>query len=171
MVLSGQKRSKVLARRHGSSISSLLHHSQRLHHAFAALDREESRVQRRLSLNALPARCAAGHISTSNSNSSAQGIAAATAVVTTATAGVATVKPLVFRKTKREIERERASQAQLCIQQQQQQLQDMASSLRARSMRPTTATKVRPSCRAEFLCDARSLRIGERGRSRRRLLF
>lgn len=159
MVLSGQKRSKVAPRRHVSSIPGLLHHSRRLHQALSALDREENRAQRRLSLTrvaTLPQRCSTSH--TSESTRPTVAVAAAS-------------KPLVFRKTKREIERERerALQEQMRMQQ-QQQLEDVTSSIIASCIR-STASKLQPSCRAEYLRSARQLRIGERGRSRRRLLF
>lgn len=158
MVLSGQKRSKVAPRRHMSSIPGLLHHSRRLHQALSALDREESRVQRRLSLTriaTLPQRCSTSHASESTRPT---------------VAVVAASKPLVFRKTKREMEREREHALQEQLRMQQQQLEDVTSSIIASCIR-TTASKLQPSCRAEYLRGARQLRIGEQGRSRRRLLF
>lgn len=161
MVLSGKKRSKVAPRRHVSSIPGLLHHSRRLHQAFSALDREESRAQRRLSLTrmvTLPQRCS------TSANTHASGLTRPSVTVVAVAS-----KPLVFRKTKREIERERerALQEQLRM---QQQLEAMTSSIIASCIR-STASKLQPSCRAEFLRDEQQLRIGERGRSRRRLLF
>ncbi|GAB9468873.1 hypothetical protein Gpo141_00006173 [Globisporangium polare] len=163
MVLSGQKRSKVAPRRHVSSIPGLLHHSRRLHQALSALDREESRAQRRLSLTrmiTLPQRCSTAHSVNNHASESTRPMA---------TAVVAASKPLVFRKTKREIERERERALQEKLRM-QQQLDDMTSSIIASCIH-SAASKLQPSCRAEFLRDARQLRIGERGRSRRRLLF
>lgn len=150
--MTSQTRTKVLPRRHVSSIAGLLHHSQRLHRVFVALEREESRVQRRMSLTRaaalLPARRASGHHFAELVSEAARPAAAA------APSAVAASKPLVFRKTKREIERER----ELALQEQQ---------LGVRCIRQSPALKVRPS----LLLDVRSLRIEKRARSRRRLLF
>lgn len=157
-----EQRPKVAPRRLRGSIASLMQRSRGLHEAMAALEHRE-RCERLIA--AMP-----------RVRSPTPTLLRAT----TAPEPSAVPKPLVFRKTKRELQRERELMELERVAKRQRQEDDQEERMRKTSTakgatavrRPTKCARVlfATTCR-QYLQRSRAARLAGRGRPRRRLLF